>query len=396
MPAEKKVTSVLKNKIYPKVNASLSKNGAVAKYKKNIQVYFNAKHDEIYNIAPYTRILFGQNEIDNFFKSVSLVESDIEKDLHDTYYWEMKNFNPRAAKDPLTVTMMMIIRYFILKNDNMNAELSAIYLAFTGKFYASVHYGSFPKVQPSEYKHIMDYVVNEMLTQKFDLKKEGTVFGAVRSLCKTWLNTYWDEFKDPDDDDMRLLIQQLHGRLKSFMSNIASLYYEAYEKNLYMSYDSDNYSEDNYRIADTDSLKAERCVENTMLAVNSNNIDIKLCKISSDSNVKVAEVQSILESIQSDKDNIPVIKELLRIIICEYFRESKEKDVTSLEFVNKSITPKPNTKNPNIIRQKEIIEGWLNENSPNYRKRKSREATASSYYKSILKYYVLLINKCNK
>lgn len=395
MPAEKKITSVLRDKIYPKVDASLSKNGTIAKYKKNIQSFFNAKHDEIYNIAPYSRILFGQNEIDNFFKSVSLEEKDIENDLHDTYYWNM-NFNPRAAKDPLTVTMMMIIRYFVLKKDQMNAELSAIYLAFTGKFYASVHYNSFPKVQPIEYKHIMDYVVNEMLTQKFDLKREGTIFGAVRSICKTWLTTYWDNFKDPDDDDARLLIQQLHGRLKSFMSNIASLYYEAYEKNLYISYDSDNYSEDNYRIADTDSLKAERCVENTMLVINSNNIDINLCKISSDKNVKVAEVQSILESIQSDKDNIPVIKELLRIIIGEYFKESKEKDVTSLDFINKSITPKPNTKNPNIIRQKQIIESWLDENSPNYRKRKNREATASSYYKSILKYYVLLINKCNK
>lgn len=393
--AEKKITTVLKDKIYPKVNTALSKNGVIPKYKKNIQKYFNAKHDEIYNVAPYSRILFGQNEIDDFFQSVSLNEQDIENDLHDTYYWNM-NFNPRAAKDPLTVTMMMIIRYFIIKKDNMNAELSAIYLAFTGKFYASVHYSSFPKVQPIEYKHIMDYVVNEMLTQKFDLKREGTVFGAVRSLCKTWLETYWDNFIDGDDQDLALLIQQLHGRLKSFMSNIASLYYEAYEKNLYISYDSDNYSEDNYRIADTDSLKAERCVENTMLVVNSNNIDIKLCKIASDKNVKINEVQSILESIQSDKDNIPIIKELLRIIVCEYFRESKEKDVTSLDFINKTITPKPNTKNPNIIRQKEIIENWLNENSPNYRKRKNREATASSYYKSILKYYALLINKCNK
>lgn len=393
--AEKKVTTVIRDKIYPKVNTALSKNGAIPKYKKNIQKYFNDKHDEIYNVAPYTRILFGQNEIDNFFKSVSLEEKDIENDLHGTYYWDM-NFNPRSAKDPLTVTMMMVIRYFIMKKDNMNAELSAIYLAFTGKFYASVHYGSFPKVQPSEYKHVMDYVVNEMLTQKFDLKREGTVFGAVRSLCKTWLETYWDNFKDGDDHDIAILIQQLHGRLKSFMSNIASLYYEAHEKNLYISYDSDNYSEDNYRIADTDSLRAERCVENAMIAVNSNNIDIKLCKIASDKNVKVNEVQSILESIQSDKDNIPIIKELLRIIVCEYFRGSKEKDVASLDFINKSITPKPNTKNPNIIRQKEIIESWLNENSPNYRKRKNREATASSYYKSILKYYTLLINKCNK
>lgn len=392
---EKKVTTVLKDKIYPKVNTSLSKSGSIVKYKKNIQAYFNSRHEEIHSIAPFHRIYFGQTETDNFFKSVGLSEADIENDLHDTYYWDM-NFNPRAAKDPLTVTMMMIIRYFILKNDKINAELSSIYLAFTGSFYASVHYNSFPKVQPIEYRHVMEYVVNEMLSQKFDLKREGSVFGAVRSLCRTWLDTYWNELKNPDDEDVALIIQQLRGRLKSFMSNIASLYYEAYEKGLYLSYDSDNYSEDNYRVTDTDSLKAERCVENTMQIINNNNIDIKLCKTASDQNVSVTEVRTILESIQSDKDNIPVIKELLRIIVGEYFKNSKNKEVASFEFVSVSITPKPNTKNPNIIRQRQIIEGWLDENSPNYRKRKSRKATASSYYKSILKYYVLLINKANK
>lgn len=388
-------TSVIKDKVYPRVNKSFSKSGVIGKYKKNIQRYFNAKHEDIYGIAPYRRIYFGQEEINDFFKAVEIKESDVLNDLKGAYFWNM-NFNPRAAKDPFTETMMMVIRYFILKNDRVNAELSSIYLAFTGKFYASVHYNSFKYVQPIEYKHVMDYVVNEMLTQKFDLKREGTVFGAVRSICRTWLSTYWDNLKNPDDEDVALIIQQLHGRLKSFMANIASLYYEAYEKGLYMSYDSDNYSEDNYRIADSDSLKAERYVENTMQLITSNNVDIKLCKVASDSNVKVAEVQSIIESIQADRENIPVIKELLRIIVTEYFKISKDKDVSSYDFVTKSITPKPNSKNPAVIRQKKIIINWLDENSPNYRRRKSREATASSYYKSILKYYVLMINKANK
>ena len=67
-----------------------------------------------------------------------------------------------------------------------------------------------------------------------------------------------------------------------------------------------------------------------------------------------------------------------------------------LHLLNLSITSKPNTKNKNILRQKEIIENWLDENSAQYRKRKSRESTKSSYYKSILTYYVLQINKANK
>lgn len=133
-----------------------------------------------------------------------------------------------------------------------------------------------------------------------------------------------------------------------------------------------------------------------MNLINSSNVDIKLCKMASDKNVKVAEVQSIIETIQSDNANLPVIKELLRIIVNEYFNNSNIRDVNSLEFVRMSISAKPNTKNKNIIRQKQIIESWLDENSPNYRKRKSRPDTKSSYYKSVLTYYVLLINKSAK
>lgn len=390
-----KRTSVIAKNIYPIIREALDKKGAINKYKKNIQNFIEERSKELYDIAPYTRIYFSQKDIDNFFRAINVREKDIEKELHNTYYWNMR-FNPQAAKDPFTVTMIMIIRYFILKNDQKNAELSAIYLAFSGKFYPSIHYSKFPTVQPIEYKHIMDYVVNNMLTQKFDLKREGSVFGAVRSICITWLNTYREVFKDPDDEDVADLIQQLHGRIKSFMGNIASLYYDAYEKGNYISYDSDSESEENFRIADSDSLLAERCVEKTMNIINNNNIDMKICKMASDTNVKITEIQSIIESIQSQPENIPIIKELLRIIVNEYIISNKDKNVTSLNFITTSIAAKPNTKNKNIIRQKEIIETWLDENSPQYRKRKSRPATKSSYYKSILTYYVLLINKANK
>ena len=390
-----KITSTILDNIYPMVSASLSKN--TTRYKRNLQTFIEVRSKELYATAPYTRIYFGQDDIDDYFKSINIKANDVKQQLTKAYFWNM-NFNPQAAKDPFTVTQMMVIRYFIMKNDRSNAEISAIYLAFSGKFYPSIHYSKFPVVQPSEYAYVMDYVVNNMLTQKFDLKREGSVFRAIRSICITWLNTYWDTFKNkPNDEDIADLIQQLHGRIKSFMGNIASLYYKVYEdKDHYFTYDSDSEEEDSFRVADNDSLKAERYVENTMNLVNNNNIDMKLCKMASDTNVKVTEVQSIIESIQSEPTNLPTIKELLRITVYEYMINSKEKDVRSIDFVSKSIVAKPNTKNKNILRQKEIIENWLDENSPQYRKRKSRAATKTSYFRSVLTYYVLLINKANK
>ena len=86
----------------------------------------------------------------------------------------------------------------------------------------------------------------------------------------------------------------------------------------------------------------------------------------------------------------------MQLMVAEFFANSNSKDVTSYEFIKVTIVAKPNTRNKNIIREKEIVEGWLDENSPQYRKRKSRPDTKSSYHKSVLAYYALVINTANK
>lgn len=388
-----KVTRVAVNKIYPIVEKSLQKNTPA--YKKNVQEFIKDRSKDLYDIVPVRRIPFGSEDIDSFFKAMKIDKNEITQCLSETYYWNM-NFNPRAAKDEFTMTMMMVIRYFLLKNKQTDAEISTIYLAFSGKFYPSIHSQKF-KIPPEKYRHIMEYVLNNVLTQKYDLKREGSVFGAVRSICKTWLRTYTPKFKNPDDEDVADMIQQLHGRIKSFLGNIAAAYYDTYEKrDTYFAYASDSNDQDSFRIADNDSLLAERCVENAMNWITTKQVDYKLCKWASDKNVKVDEIKSIIESIQEDSDNLLLIREMMQLIIADYFSTSKNKDVTSYEFINKSIVAKPNSKNKYVIRQKEIIEYFLDENSPAYRKRKSRPDTKSSYYKSILTYYVLVINESNK
>ena len=388
-----KITSIIVPELYPVVANALSKNQN--KYKTYLNKFFQARSSEIYDTIPQTRILFTTEDTKNYFLSLDISPRDVENILSKTYYWTM-NFNPRCMKVPLVPTQMMVIRYFLKNNNRNQAEISAIYLAFSGNFYPSIHSQKF--IYPPK-RHILEYVVNNVLSQKFDLKREGTVFGAIKSICKTWLDTYEKKLvnDDADDEDIADIVQQLHGRIKSFLGNIVAKFKEVYQNSdAYLSYDSDSYDQDNFRLAENDSLKAESYVENTMNVITTRAVDLRICKMCKDSNIKTDEIKSIIESIQDDPQNLIEIKELLRIIVSEYMANSENKSVVGLEFITKSITPKPNTKNPNIIREKEIIEGWLNENSANYRKRKSRLATKISYFKAILKYYVILISMSNK
>lgn len=388
-----KVTKVIVTKIYPIIEPAIKKNQSV--YKKNIENFIKVRSSDLYDVVPIHRIPFGAEDVNDFFTAIKVDKKQITECLSETYYWDM-DFNPRAAKDEFTIAMMMVIRYFVLGNRNKDAEVAAVYLAFSGKFYPSIHSQKF-KIPPEKYRHIMEYVLNNVMTNKFDIKREGSVLGAIRSLCSTWLNTYKAKFKNPDDEDIADLIQQLHGRIKSLLGNIASAYYDTYERrDVYFAYSSDSEEQDSFRLADTDSLSAERAVENAINWVTSKGVDYKLCKYASDRNVTTDEIKNIIESIQSDNDNLIILRELISLLVYDYYAHSKEKDVRSYEFVRHSIVAKPNSKDKNIIRIKEIVETWLDENSPQYRKRKSRPDTKSSYNKSILTYYALVINTANK
>jgi hypothetical protein len=385
-------TGIIGKKIYPIVATALQKNDS--KFKANIKKFFQDRHEQLFAIAPYDRIFFNQTDIDNMFKSLGLQEIQIRELMKEVFFWDQP-YNPQCAKEPYIETLMCCIRYYLKKNDKKSAYLACTYMAFTGKFYASIHGAAFPTVAPIKYKSVMDYVVNNMLSEKFDLKKYGTVFGAIEAMCKTFIDTYEKQLKDPNiaDDTFGKLIQQLRTREMSFMMNIQQLYMEAYENKYYLNYESENEDPDDFKLPGNDSATALRLTESTMNYLTSTYVSLDICNKCKDSNVKALEIKDIVESILSDKNNLSQVRRLVNIMICNFMAQNPGKKVGSIEFVAFTTKAKPNTKNPIEIEQKQIITKWLDENSPNYRKRKSREATANSYIKSIMMYFALVINK---
>lgn len=385
-------SNVLLKKLYPLVSKCLDKNDN--KFRANIAKFMNSRHDLIYDIAPYDRIYFNQTDIDLMFQSLGITEKEVTDIIKECFFWDIP-YNPGCAKEPYVEVLMMCIRYYIKNNKSKFAELTTIYMAFSGKFYASIHSSSFPTVAPSKYKTVMDYVINNMLTDKFDLKREGTVFGAIKSMSITWLNTYEKKIigSNTTDDEFGKLIQQLRDREKKFMQNIASLYYEAKENKSYMNYETDSLDEDDFRLTDNDAAYAARITENTMGYLTSNYVSLEICNKCKDQNVKATEIKDIIECILSNNDNLTDVRRVINILICDFMRNYPGGKPGSIEFVAYSIKLKPNTHDKYLIDLKETILKWLDENSPTYRKRKSRKATQLSYLRSVMLYFILVINK---
>lgn len=390
----KDTTKEIRTKLYPMVEKLMDKN--IAKYRKAISDIISNRSDQLYDIAPFSNMYFITNDADSIYKAIGITIDQIYNAIVYSYFMPIPNFNPRSAKDEFTAMQMCVIRYLMLKKSVKDLELSIVILLLSGKFYPSAFSMSFPTVAPAEYRNIMVYAVNNKMSNKFELKTSGSVFGALRSIGNTWVDTYDEMFKRFTDEDYVYLVQQLQTRLRSFMKNIAEVYYDCYDNKEYLTFDSDNFEEDNYRLADSDSLKIDRIVENTMTKINTSKADYAICKMVSSDLVRIDEVKTIIDSIITDPEKQSEIKELVRLMITMYFSISKTKDVRDISFLTYTISAKPNTKNPNLIRQKEIVTMWLEKSPSNFMRRRSREDTANAYYRAVFSYFAIIIQTANK
>lgn len=386
-------TTIYRDKIYPLVKEAMDKPSVRKAYKDLINQFIAARTEGLYDILPCNRLICSEGEMDKLFDVLGIKKSVITELIKETYYGKITNFSPLSAKHEFTVVQLNVVRYFILQNLRSETELSMLYLSFSGKFYPSLHYRSY-HIVPAKY--VMEYVVNNRLSKKFDLTVYGNVIGAIKSVGNTWISTYEDRFKNFSDEDGVYLINQLYSRIGSFMKNIATEYYDAYEdKDSFIAYSTDSYESDNYHTAESDVLKVTKCTEKAVNSINAHGADYRICKMCSDTNITPNECKAVIESIIMNRENIIEIKELVGLMISLYF-SSGESDVADIKFITYTIAPKPNAKQKEIVRMKEIIEKWLSESGTAYLRRRSRVATRNSYERAVRMYFALVIHNANR
>jgi hypothetical protein len=86
----------------------------------------------------------------------------------------------------------------------------------------------------------------------------------------------------------------------------------------------------------------------------------------------------------------------MTLMVATYYAQSKNKDVRDIDFITYTISAKPNTKDKNILRQREIVTKWLETSPSSFNRRKSTLATANAYYRAVYAYFAILIHNANK
>lgn len=386
--------TVIIDKIYPMIDEVLPKR--LNNLKQCIGRFINSRSDLLYDYAPMNRIMFTKKDENDFFNSMMLKYNSINDIIDELYYAKKEEL--QACKDPYSLVMMMVLRWIIINNpkDKKILELSYMYLAFSGKFYASAFYKWFPHYLPK--REVMDYVVSYMLSQKFDLIKEGSLWGAIRNLTSTWMDTYTEELKSEDISDERLvyMMHQLYSRIYAFLRNIAKPYFEAYEQKLYINKESDNYEQDNFRIAPNNATIAASITEKALTYINQSQVNLSWCYWVSGSGVDPYEVKTIFETILNDNSKLEDLKFVINVMVVDFMRRYPDEKiiVPNNKFIAHSMSMKPNTKDQDILRQKAIINEWLN-TSAKYRGIKTQNSR-NNYFKAMLGYVALAVNESGK
>lgn len=386
--------TIIIDKIYPMIDEVLPKR--LNNLKQCIGRFINSRSDLLYDYAPMNRIMFTKKDENDFFNSMMLKYNSINDIIDELYYAKKEEL--QACKDPYSLVMMMVLRWIIINNpkDKKILELSYMYLAFSGKFYASAFYKWFPHYLPK--REVMDYVVSYMLSQKFDLIKEGSLWGAIRNLTSTWMDTYTEELKSEDISDERLvyMMHQLYSRIYAFLRNIAKPYFEAYEQKLYINKESDNYEQDNFRIAPNNATIAASITEKALTYINQSQVNLSWCYWVSGSGVDPYEVKTIFETILNDNSKLEDLKFVINVMVVDFMRRYPDEKiiVPNNKFIAHSMSMKPNTKDQDILRQKAIINEWLN-TSAKYRGIKTQNSR-NNYFKAMLGYVALAVNESGK
>ena len=107
------ITSVIYDRIYPVIAKAIEKNDN--RFRANINSFFNKNHELLYEIAPYDRIYFNQNDVDNMFRSLGISAGEIQQLTRSIFYWDQP-YKPQCAKEPYVITLFCIIRYYLKIN----------------------------------------------------------------------------------------------------------------------------------------------------------------------------------------------------------------------------------------------------------------------------------------
>ena len=394
MEAAAKNTSILKDLIYPVIEKTFSTQVNIRKYVMLISNFFEKNTAKLTTPGPQFLIVFGDNDKDEFYKLFGMKKEEIT----DAMRIIIKSTGSSAEFKYLMNNPFLSFLYYIIRYFTMHSNPKALN-ATLGLFAIDVYWSIFTKYFPNGViEPVMNYTIDN-LTDKFIIKKSGTIFGALTESAKHSYEFHKSKIKVGNDPDCIAFLQRIRNDQNSMFRTLSGIYYENHKKGNAIATRNDDYDPDNPILDDITSASTE--IENTVnrvcMPMISNGVDIALAEAASMSaNVSIKNLRIYLMKIFVN-ERLTEITQLVESMLFLYINgEHKSvRDIRSSHFLywTSALFKKTNSKDGNIVRINMILDKWGTETGI-YKAFKS-EGSKINYKRAIFTYIAMNIQKYN-
>jgi hypothetical protein len=348
--------------------------------------------DKLTTPGPEYLIIFGQKDKANYYSLFGITPEEITECMTKVTKSSGSSSDFKYLHgNPFLALLYYILRYFTIHNDVQSVN------ATIGIFEIDVYWSMFTKYFPyGVIAPVMNYTIDS-LSDKFIIKKAGTIFGALSESGQRSYKMHKENIKKGTDDLCVAFLQRIRNDQNSMLRTIANLYMENHKKGNAIATRNDEYDPDSPVIEASPSISTEiqNEVDKVSAPIITNGVDITLAEAASRmSSISITNLRIYLGKIlvtERLEELTNLIEAMIFLYVHTYHKQIK--DIKSQYFLYWSATmfKKTNSTDPNIGRINRILNMW-GEETGIYKAFKA-EGSRINYKKAIFLYIAMSIQK---
>lgn len=355
------------------------------------------------------QLLINQKDETAILDILGVDPDDVKKLIKESAYFQ--KFGELRLTDQLSFAIPLLIMSLEYKKLKKDSEAEILYFMTFLKPYAS-RVSQHWKMGVNEPQ--MMYTV-ESLSDRFDIKKQGTLFGVLLKASKNSFENYIPDLikkNTVNDGELHIIYNSgVASRVNSFLASIYNVYKEnagkklSFEETSYSSLDDNGEAEQVNREIESVAAVKTNLVRKVVNRLNTDPIDVKILAIASHKGFKDPSqlYQSTLRTAVSEiidkmHKKLPEFYSALFGVFFDAInpmtnRKFTQKDIKTVLFIKitDEIFRKPNTKDENILTVKNLVREMLESCSDTYRGYKT--ASKSKMENALFYYFVLIARK---
>jgi len=382
---------ILAQELYPYVEKTFADPKKIKEYENIIGRYIDKNSELLSAIGPLDIIVFTEYDKSLIYELIGVTADQIKSIKAKSKARKTKD---NLVESPFSTLMGVVVRYFALKGDKDEKllKLSILYLVMS--MYPFIYRRSFPYT-PVE--NIMVYTINH-LSEKYKIKQTGNLMFALIETGYGAYTLHKTGMIQGNDVSQNDFIYAVKTRTSSLLKNIAKEFYKNHKDGKYLNVEIEDTVNDTHREADSSTYAINRKVDDISLKLIIDGPPMKLITMAAKTNkVSINELRNYVSQMVIN-DNKKEISDVIEGILFLYLFNEKNNldDINSDKFLLYclDIYKKANTNDPNIIKIKSTLDGWL-ERLGTYKKTQ-RAATINSFRRALYTFFVMAIMYYNK